>query len=251
MGAAISKNVAKQIIDTSTSIANSYVQNCSGTGSQVFGLDVSSGCTANIGSINISNQQVINVKCVQNTTTQNSMKADIQAQITQQALAAAQSIGGPSLSYAENISNFSAKAASDITNVYTQTCMAQASQTQGIVCGGTGSSLTVGAINISGQQTQYTDCTANNSTINDLTTELASIINSQTSAKEADTLGTFVVVGLIILGILGLGFIYAANGPIGWAIIAVIAVIIVVLIVYATLAFTKKLYPFNQSTTIN
>lgn len=246
MGAAISKNVAKQIITTSTGIANSYVQQASAQGSEAFGLTIGSGCTSNIGTINITNKQVINVQALQNTTTQNSMRAAIQAQITQQAVAAAQSLGGPSASFAENISDFAVSASNTIKDVYTQTCLGNAEQSQNIICGGTGASNTIGAIDISNTQNAYTDCTANNATINNLVDTLASIINDQTSAKEADTLGTFVVVGIIFLGIIGLGFVYAANGPIGWVIIAIIAVIVVVLIVYATLAFSRKLYPFSQ-----
>ena len=251
MGAAIARNVAKQIISTSNSIATTYIQNCTGSGSQTFGVNISSGCQSKIGDINITNEQVINVKCASNDTTISSMKSDIQAQIAQQATAAAQSIGGPSLSFSDAISKFSVKAANAITTLYTQTCIGNANESEGITCSGTGSTSSIGAINVTNTQNVYTDCVSTNNTNNSLVDSLTTIMYLQTNAQEANTLGGFVGIALIFLGILGIGFVYTANGPIGWIIIAVIAVIIVAVIVYATVAFTQKLYPFNQRTNIN
>lgn len=251
MGAAIARNVAKQIISTSNNIATTYVQNCTGSGSQTFGVDISSGCQSKIGDINITNQQVINVKCVSNDTTISSMKADIQAQITQQATAAAQSIGGPSVSFSDSIATFSVEAANTITTLYTQTCIGQANESAGITCSGTGSTSSIGAINVTNTQNVYTDCVSTNNTNNSLTDALTTIIYNQTNAKEANTLGGFVGIGLIFLGVLGIGFVYTTNGPMGWIIVAAIAVIIVAVIVYAAVAFSQKLYPFNQQTSVN
>jgi hypothetical protein len=251
MGAAISNNVAKQIISSSQSIATSYTQTCSGSGSQVFGLDTSNGCVTQTGDINITNTQVINVACMTNDTTKSSMRADIQAQILQQSLAAAQSIGGPSLSFARLVTDFAEDASQQITTLYTETCIGTANQSVGIACTDPNSKLTVGAINVSNTQNVYVNCVTNNSTINNLTSRLAGIIKTETSAQEADSLVAFAVVGLVFLAIIGIGFLYTANGPIGWIIIAIIAVIVVVMITYAALAFSKKLYPFNQQTNVN
>lgn len=251
MGAAISNNVASQIVSTSLNIANTYAQTCTGTGSQVFGLNVSQGCKTQTGDINITNTQVLNVKCMQNTTTINSMKADIKAQITQQAIAAAQSIGGPSVTFAQDITNFANEASETITNLYTQTCTGGGTQSAEITCTDPNSQLTVGAINVSNTQNVYVDCTNDSKTINELKSTLASTIYNQTSAKEADSLAAFAIIGLIFLAIIGIGFLYTANGPVGWLIIGIIAIVVVVMIVYAALAFTKKLYPFNQQTNVD
>lgn len=251
MGGAFSKNVAKQIIQSSNNIATKYIQNCSGTGSQTFGVDISKGCTSSIGTIDITNEQVINVTCAQNSTTISSMKSDIQAQIVQQATAAAQSIGGPEGTFSESIATFSATAANTITTLYTQTCIGKANQSQAITCSGSGTQSTIGAINISDTQNVYSNCVAINNTNNELITTLTNIIREKTNAKEINTLGGFVGIILIFLGALGIGFIYTVNGPLGWIIVAVIAVIIVAIIIYAAVAFTQKLYPFNQKTTVN
>lgn len=251
MGAAIAKNVSKQIINNSTTIANTYIQKCTGTGDQLFGLTISNGCVANIGKIDIANTQVLNVICVQNSTTTSSMKSEIAAQIAQQALAAAQSIGGPSASFAESIAIFAANASETITNLYTQTCLGNANQNQNIKCTDPSSQLTVGAIDISNQQTEFTNCTANSTTINTLVNGLSDIISQQTNASEANSFTGFIVIFLVVLGIIGFSFIYTLNGHVGWIIIAIIAIIVVVIIVYATLAFSQKLYPFNQKTNLN
>jgi len=251
MGGAVAKNISKQIINNSLSIANTYVQNCTGTGDQLFGLTISNGCVANVGTINIENTQVVNVKCVQNTTTKSSMQSDIQAQIAQQALAAAQSIGGPSVSFAESIANFAQSTSETIKNKYTEECLDTANQSQKITCTDPNSKLTVGAIDIKNEQSAYNTCTANNTTIDAIVDSLATIISQQTNASEVNSFSGFVIIILGVLGIVAYGFIKTLNGPIGWIVIAIVAIIVISIIIYATLALTEKLYPFNQKTNLN
>lgn len=251
MGAAISSNVSNQIIDTSIGIGNTYAQNCTSKGTQKFNLSIANGCKSNIGQININDQQYVDISCIQNTTTKNSMQADIQSQILQQITAAAQSIGLPSLTLASDVENFAQKTALDISNLYTQSCVQTLNQSQQITCTDPGSELTVGLINIQDAQNSYSNCVANNTTINDAKLTLKNFFDTQTNAKEADTAATFVIIGLIVLTFVGIFFLYTLNGPLGWVVVGIFLLIVIAIIVYATVAFTDKLYPFNQKTSVS
>ena len=248
MGAAISNSVASQITTNSLTIANKYVANCTSTGSQLFELNVLNGCVANNNTVNISDVQVLNVACIQNATTQASMLSDIQAQIAQQTLAAAQSIGGPSLTIANTISDQATNAANSIVSAYTQKCVTDENQVTTITCTGQGSQFSGNVINVNNTQNAYNACVANQSSIDTITSGIANTINTQTSAKEANTLGGFVAIALIVLVIFAIFFIYTIGGSFGWIIVVIIVLICISFIVYAVYAFTDRLYPFNRGT---
>jgi hypothetical protein len=245
MGAAISNSVASQITTNSLTIANKYVSNCTSTGSQLFDLNVLNGCVANNNTVNISDVQVLNVACIQNATTKASMTSDIQAQIAQQTLAAAQSIGGPSLTIANTISNQATNAANSIVSAYTQKCVTDENQVTTITCSGQGSQFSGNVINVNNTQNAYNSCVANQSSSDTITSGIANAIKTQTSAKEANTLGGFVAIALIVLVIFGIFFIYSVQS-FGWIIVIIIVLICISFIIYAVYAFTDKLYPFNQ-----
>lgn len=251
MGAAVSNQVAKQIIASSQSIANQYIQGCTGTGNQTFGVDISKGCVANIGTIDVTNNQIVSITCAQNNTTTSSMKADIQAQINQQALAAAQSIGWPSASIASSIAQTSEGIAQTITSIYTQTCLGAANQTNNIKCTDPGSKLTIGVIDVNNTQAIYANCIQENITTSGVTDQMAQIIGQQTDAQESDTLATVVILFLVIGGIFLLFFVNMGGGTIGWILILIFVLIIVALIVYAIFAFSRKLYPFNKGSSLS
>jgi len=248
MGTAISTNVANQITQNSLTIANKYVANCTSTGDQLFDLQILNGCVANNNTINIANTQVLNTSCIQNATTKASMSSDIQAQIAQQALAAAQSIGGPSIQIATAISNQATSSANSIVAAYTQSCVSSESQTTKIICSDPGSSFSGNLININNTQSSYNSCVANQSSIDKIKTDIANLIKSSTSAKEVDTFGG--ILGAIVLGlvIFGIAFIYFTESSFGWIIVIIIALVCIGLIIYAVFAFTDKLYPFNRGT---
>lgn len=249
MGAAISNNVSNQIIDTSVQIANSYVDKCAATFSQTFNLSASM-CTQNIDKIVLDQSQIVNVACIQNTTTQSSMKSDIKAQILQQTIAAAQSLGLPSLTDAQSAEDFAEKTSEDISTAVTQQCTSELNQAQNISCSA-GANQKIGVIDIKGSQTTFSNCVSNSSNISQAKLDLANYISNTTNATEANSAVTFVIVALIILTFVGIFFLYTLDGPIGWVIVGIFLLIVLGIIVYATVAFTDKLYPFNQRTSVD
>lgn len=250
MGAAISNNVANQIIQNSNAIANKYIQSCSSQANSSFNLDILRGCKSNIGTVDISTSQVIDVTCAQNTTTRDSMRSDIKAQIIQQATAAVQSLGGPALAVASNLTDVATTAASTITDSYTQSCLGTATASNNILCSDPDSGLNIGLLKVEDTQTARNTCVATNITTNGLVASLSTVISTTTNASEADTLIIFVIIGLVVLAFVGIFFLYTLNGPIGWVIVGIFVLIVIGIVIYATLAFTDKLYPFNTKTAV-
>ena len=245
MGAAISTQVSKQILTNSYAIANTVVQNCVSGIQQDVTLIAKDNCKQNLGTVNINAGNTINVQCVQNTTVQNSLKAQIQAQVTQQANAAAQSLGGPSLSFAKSLTETSEDIATSITNLFTQNCVANIDQSYTIQCQDS-AQQTIQTLNIETGNSVYSTC-VNDSTIqNRLQTAMESTIKQTTSAQEADTLAVVIIIVLIFLAIGAIFFIQTLNGPMGWLIVIIVVIVIIGLLVYAAFAFADGLYPFSK-----
>jgi len=247
MGAAVSSNVTKQIIETSYGIANNYVNDCKTTTSATYNFLASNGCTQNLQNINLQNGSTINVSCLQNNSTQNSMKNMIRDQIVAQATAAAQSIGGPSLSFSSNVQDIAQKISEQISTDYTQKCTAGNNTTVNIVCSDPSTNQTINGLTINNTENTFNNCTSNNTTVNQQSGRLSDLIRTQTNASEVNTLGSFVAIFLIIIAIIGFFFVKTLNGPIGWIVVIIVAAIVIGLIIYAIFAFERGLYPFTRN----
>lgn len=244
MGASVAKQTSQQIINNSYTIANNAVQSCKQSTLNQFDATAGGTCKQTFGPINITNGTVIEANCVQNVTVKNSMKAQITAQIISQVNAAAQSFGGPSASIADSLNTFAQDTAETISSQFTQNCTGFTDNSSQFSCSGS-ASQTFQAINVTNTTNGYFAC-ANDATIqNGLVSKLTDKISTTTSAKEADSLTTVVVVVLIFLGIFAFIWVRTLNGPIGWVVVILVVALIIGLIVYAIYAYANKLYPFN------
>lgn len=246
MGVAVSRQVSNNILNNSYAIANNYTQTCINSTANTFNLIADQGCTQTVQNVTITDQTTFNVKCLQNNTTKSTLKNTIQTQITNQAIAAAQSLGLPSASVVDQIQGFAETAASTIENSYTQECIGLTSNDINFECSGTGTAQNIGNITIANTTTTYTDCIQKARTDANLDSTLTGIISNTASAKEANTLISFIIIVLIFLGIFAVIFVRTLNGPIGWIIVIVVVIVILSLLVYAGIAFQEKRYPYNN-----
>ena len=244
MGAAISDQVSNQIIKNSLDIATNVSQTCQSTTSNNFNIDAKNNCVQTLGNITIKNNISIDTSCIQNSTVQNSLQSQLQTQILNQATAAAQSLGGPSITFSRNIQNFSQETSKNISNLFTQSCVSQHSSTVTIKCSDN-AIQTIGAINDTNQIADYTNCTNNNSVISDAKETLSNYLKNETFATEADTFGSVVVIFLVVIGFFAIFFVQTLNGPIGWIIIIIVAAIVIGAIIYAIYAYQNGSYPFS------
>jgi hypothetical protein len=246
MGAAISNQVANQVIQTSYKISNAVIQNCSTVSNNNFTLGLTGGCQFNGDTFDVTQQNTINTSCVQNSTVKNTMQSQITAQITSQVNAAAQSLGGPSVTLANNIQNFAQQTSEQITNRFTQSCVNNSTNNATINCAN--SSLNHTAFKFTQGNSSYDACANDADIQNQFVASLSTLIQNNTSATEADTLTGVIIIIFVFLAIGAIFFIRTLNGPMGWLIVGIVALVIIGLLVYAAFAYVDGLYPFKKST---
>ena len=134
MGAAISNNVASQIIQQSYNIATTAVTTCQSTSANNFTIGATGGCTVAGNTIDFTQGNIISATCLQNLNVQNSIESQINAQIIAMSNAAAQSLGGPSLSYAQSVQKVAESASSKISQKFTVGCITGNTNTATITC---------------------------------------------------------------------------------------------------------------------
>jgi len=246
MGAAISNNVASQIISQSYKIATAAVTTCQSSSRNNFTIGATGSCTVEGNTIDFTQGNTISATCLQNLNVQNSIKSQINAQIIAQSNAAAQSLGGPSLSYAQAVQDVAEDASTTISNAFTVNCISGNTNTANITCGDN-ASISNNVINVNQTNSTYATCTNDAATITRLAQSLSSAIQSTTTATEADTLSGVIVILFVFLAIGAIFFLYTLNGPTGWIVVGIVALIIIALLVYAAFAFTDGLYPFKKT----
>jgi len=245
MGASIATQTAKQIINNSIAIGTNASQTCQSTTVNNFNVTATDKCVQDLSGLSEDNKISIDTRCIQNTTVQNNLQAQLQTQIMNDSLAAAQSLGGPSLNVSTQIQQFAQKTSIDIKNLFTQSCVTAHSSDVTIACSGN-AQQTIKGINVSNQISDYQNCTTNNSVITQAVVTLSNILQNTNAAKESDTLIDIVIIIVVIIGIFGVFFVQSLNGPIGWVVVIIIAAVIIGLIIYAIYAFEAGLYPFNS-----
>lgn len=131
---AVSKAVSNAIIST--------VQNCGASASGTQSVDVG-GTGNNVSNVNMSQIISLNLECLGNTTTMNTLQANVTNAITQtldqQSTAVLSSLGMPSAAAQSKIAN-------EVTNNFTQSnvtnCMTSISGAQSVKVGGSGNTVT-------------------------------------------------------------------------------------------------------------
>lgn len=248
MGAAISNNIANQMVNDSINIANTYTRNCSSQISSYQGISVT-GCTAVIKNVNFSNSQFVDSSCISSASTQTNMQSNISQQLSQQASAIVQQFG-LSAAVSNDISNVVTNLAQNITNVYTTKCVPQIQNNQGITC--SDSNLTVDFVTFNGTQQSASACTTNDSTVNDAISKIASLVSQSAVAEQqnffAGALGG--VVFLIIIISIVLKKKAENNRMQGetsvWFYIVPVVIVLfgIAILVYCSMAQSKGWYPF-------
>lgn len=246
MGASISTNAAKKIVSEATRIADTYAQSCQGSVTTQTGI-TATGCVINAEEIDVTGQLELSVTCIQSNTTKESMQAAIKSSIQQQASAVTQSLGLPRLGVSSNLSQEADSIATEITNIYTQQCVASASSSVGITC--TNSEITAKYIKISSGTTVYDQCTQQNITQSDVQSRIENLIGQTSAATEENSLNATVVVILLVLGVIAIFFVNSVSGVATWVIVFLIFLLVIGIIVYAFFAQENGWYPFRAKNT--
>lgn len=247
MGASISKSTATNATKSAIDIANSFSQNCAQSLNQTQDFSLSGCSKVKIQSLNLGQNGSIDVKCLQNDSTRTQMRSAISSSLTQKTSAITQSLGLPSAAVADSVANEISNLSQTITNTYTQTCTAQFNSAQKFSCKNS-KDITIGAINLNQSGETLASCTQSNRAVVDAENQLAAALSQTTSAKEADSFATLLIVFFVFLGVIGFGFVqFSKSETAKWIIILIFVVVIVLLVAYAYNAFEKRLWPFQKS----
>lgn len=247
MGVSVSTNTSKQLTQSAIDVANTYKGACTGSIAAQTGITTNGQCQGIVAKdIDIESVSSLSVACMQSSTTSTSMKSAITSKVTQQALAAAQSLGLPSASVATSIQNAVTQLAEQVTTAYTSTCTAQVAAATGITC--SAGTITADYIKITGTATNYNSCVQDQTSTVVAEQQFKQIFDLSSTAQEENSLNASVAVILIVLGAVAIFFVNSSSSIVGWIVVLIIFLIVVGIIFYAFLAQMNGWYPFVRKT---
>jgi hypothetical protein len=249
MGVASSSNTIKSMINTSMNVISTYEQICTVSKSQAdIVFNISGNCQLTNDNIKIQDTQTIVQSCIQNNTTQNSLSSSVKQSMTQQAKAITQQFDFGTVGNAQNFIDQSAKLADTISQVYNQNCSVTGIQSNDSFTCSNNAKITNSVIQIGSYQSLTQNCLANNTSINDLTANLVTLLSQTATAQNQNTFAAFIYAFVAILAIVAWAGISIASTPlVQWAIVGLILVSIISTIIYTVTARDKGHYPYSKN----
>jgi hypothetical protein len=168
--------------------------------------------------------------------------------MTQQAKAITQQFDFGTVGNAQNFIDQSAKLADTISQVYNQNCSVTGIQSNDSFTCSNNAKITNSVIQIGSYQSLTQNCLANNTSINDLTANLVTLLSQTATAQNQNTFAAFIYAFVAILAIVAWAGISIASTPlVQWAIVGLILVSIISTIIYTVTARDKGHYPYSKN----
>lgn len=249
MGVSISKNTIQSMINDTNSIISTYENTCSATGTSTVAQVTTNGCTfGNDNKIIVQGSTYVSLQCIQNNTTQNSIRSSVQQSLQQTAKSITQSFGFPSFAEADNFISLSATLGDQIVNYYYNTCIARTSSTNvGFTC--TNSQFGNGnVIEVEGFTQITENCLQNNTAINNIVSQLEASLNQTAVATQQNTFEIFIIIFIVIIIALAYAGISVAESPlVEYGILFLVLASIISTVVYTITARQNNNYPYNRT----
>jgi len=235
------------MIKSSTDIINTYVQSCTVNSQDANNMIKLEGCIVGTGGqLIIDSNQAVNLNCVQNDTTQNSIDTSVRQNMRQIAEAITQQFGFPNVSIAQSFIDQSVILGGVITSSYYSTCgVKNITSNNPIACQG---STINGIVKINDIQTTAINCTLNATTQNAVYNKVISLLDQSSVAKqEATFLYAFYGI-LIFFAIVAYFIISLADSPlVQWAVVFIVFFFLLGSVIYAATAKTSGNAPFSKN----
>lgn len=247
MGAntSVSENAAKQLVENAQDVAQQFVTKCTTTSDQRNSINLGD-CTIENSTVKITTQNTLDTACIQNVTTQNNMKSNIQTQLAQNAQAVAQNFGiGINTSVSKNLSTSINNVAQTITQLYTTECINAIKTDNTVICDN--GIIRNSSILIDNTNDSYNSCTNNINSTNIMIGEIVNALEQSSTAEEANAFTAFIIIFFIFIGIFAIFFCYSLNGPIGWVIVIVVLILVITSVAYSAFAYSRGNYPYQPS----
>jgi len=248
MGVSVSKNTIQSMINDANSIISSYENSCTATGTSTVAQVTTNGCSfGNDNKIIVEGNAYVSLQCVQNNISNNSIQASVQQSMQQTAKAITQSFGFPNFSLAEQFINQSINLGAQIVSHYSNTCLAETTSSNvGFTCNkskfGSGN-----VIEVEGFTTITENCLQNNTSINNIVSDLVSRLNQTAVAQAQNTFEIFIILFIVIIIALAYAGISLAESPIvEYCILFLVLASIISTAVYTITAKKYSNYPYTK-----
>jgi hypothetical protein len=246
MGASVSSNTIKSLVDNSINVINTYQQTCLTTDAQQGVIIDVDKCKLGDGSeIDFQNNQYIKLSCITDVTTVNGVKASVDQSIAQTAQVVTQQFSFPSLGLAQNFIEATQKLSTQITNSYYSTCVAEGSKnTIDFKCK---DSEINGIIRVKNSQTIVQDCMLKAVTESTAYSDAVSALNQSSVAVQQSTFAYIMLVFVLLLAV-GAWFLVsiADNSLVQWLIVGLVLFSVIGSIVYTATSRSRGNYPYTK-----
>jgi hypothetical protein len=204
MGAnqSMASNTVQDLTNISIDLTTNYVNQCSSNIEQQNLINIS-GCN-NVDIENIQNKvnTVVNQSCIQNANTQSLLSANIVQNLKQAAEATSESLGIGNSSDASNAINLTTNLGLNVTTTYLNKCIQNISNQNTITCTNS-SNVFISDLSNDNFAKVTNDCVQQDSTVNDIKTQLSQTISQSAVAKQSSLLdGIISIIAIIIIIVL-------------------------------------------------
>lgn len=240
-------NFSQATVQAFINVTTQATQNCRTTvdQNQIVRIIAGDGSTVNV---DLTGKQVVNVDidCISNSSTQNSIDESITQAVTQMAQAVTQDLSADvgSSQTTLNVTNDLVQLGTTVSTEYTQNCVAEISQDQQFTAIlGNNSKLNV---TIDWEQTaaDVAKCIQNTSTTNDLQVALEQTISQSAIAMVEDNLTLVALIVGVVIVTGGAVSYQGVKSLLDWRVLTVIFIFITGLLIFA---FLNGIWPFRPT----
>lgn len=246
MGASVSTNSIKSLVENSIKVINSYEQTCSASATEqgiVINFD---GCTVGSGGgIDFENEQFIKQSCMTNANTQVSISASVRQSMKQAAEATVQQFAFGTVADANNFIDLTVKLADEITNTYTNVCSVKG--TSNNITFNCKDSTINGLITAKNYQNITQSCILNAVTQSRAFQDTVSKLAQSAVATQQSTFAYILLLFVVILAIGAWFLVSVADNPlVQWLIVGLVLFSVIGTVIYTASAKNAGNYPYKK-----
>lgn len=246
MGASVSTNSIKSMLDAAIDVTNSYSQVCSVKDVENNAEFKADHCKLDNTVVKIGSAQAVSQSCITNANIKIAIATSISQTMRQAAQAIVQQFAFGTVASANNFIDASVRLGDSVSTAFNSTCSTiGANQSAKFVCDN--STITNSVIEIDSFQNITQNCVINAVQNTEIYNKLVSDLSQSAVAKQEATFGYLLLAFVLILAIGAWFVISIAKDPlVQWAIVALVLFSVISSIVYALTAKSRGSYPYTK-----
>ncbi len=247
MGASVSTNSIKSMLDAAIDVTNTYAQVCSVKNVSNNAEFIADNCTLDNSVVKIGSAQAVSQSCITNANIKVAIATSISQTMRQAAQAIVQQFAFGTVADANNFIETSVRLGDTVSTAFNSTCSTVgANQSASFVCTGN-SKITNSVIQIDSFQNITQSCIINAVQNTDIYNKLVSDLSQSAVAQQQATFG-YILLGFVLILAIGAWFVISiAEDPlVQWAIVGLILFAVITSVVYALTAKSRGSYPYRK-----